>query len=87
MVSAPCGKTCDDCPLFGTSCEGCIKEMSFSFAYHCREYDRPASEGAKKCTGIPCKVVDGAHCLCPLIIQKSLKPGIKLTSGPQTPIN
>lgn len=86
MNAAPCGKVCEDCPMFGTTCEGCTKEMSFSFAYHCRAFDRSKSGEAPECTGLPCKVVDGKACLCPLVVQKSLKPSVKLGSSPETPV-
>ncbi len=86
MNSAPCGKICEDCPLFGKSCDGCEREMSYSFSYHCQEYDRPLSDEMQKCTGTVCRLMDGKACLCPLIVQKSLKPNMKTNLGPETPV-
>jgi len=85
-LTAPCGRVCADCPIFGTSCEGCEREMSFSYSYHCRNYDRKPSGEAQECTGMPCKVVDGKVCHCPLIVQKSLKSLISNGPGPNTPV-
>jgi hypothetical protein len=86
MNRAPCGKDCSDCPLFGTGCEGCTKEMSMSFAYHCSAYHEAGEARVVECTGLPCKAVDGKACLCPLVVQKSLRPGIHSGSGPETPV-
>jgi hypothetical protein len=86
MKKAPCGKDCADCPLYGTSCEGCAKEMSYSYAYRCRAYQVSDDDRQVECTGTPCKTVEGKVCLCPLVVQKSLKSGIHLGSGPETPI-
>ena len=86
MISAPCGKVCEECPMFGGSCEGCAKEMSFSFAYHCQAYDRAGSEKGQQCTGQPCKAMDGKACLCPLVVEKSMRSGIKFGQGPDTPV-
>jgi len=86
MKHAPCGKECSDCPLFGTSCDGCAKEMSMSYAYRCSAYHEAGEAGKLECTGVPCKTVDGKVCLCPLVVQKSIKSGIHLGSGPETPV-
>ncbi len=85
-MTAPCGKVCAECPIFGTSCEGCEREMSFSFAYHCRAYDRSLLGEGQACTGMPCKVVDGKACLCPLVVQKSLKSMVNSGSGSNSPV-
>jgi hypothetical protein len=85
-MSAPCGKVCVDCPMFGTSCEGCEKEMSFSFAYHCKVYDQSLSGEQHECTGMPCKTVEGKACLCPLVLLKSQRPIAMSGLGPNSPV-
>jgi len=85
-MSAPCGKVCVDCPMYGTSCEGCEKEMSYSFAYHCKAYDRSLSGETQECTGLPCKAVDGKDCLCPLVVQKSQKSIATSGLGSNSPV-
>lgn len=85
-MNAPCGKVCADCPIFGTSCDGCEREMSFSFAYRCRAYDRSLPQEAMQCTGTPCKVVNGESCLCPLVVQKSLRPISSGATGSNSPV-
>jgi hypothetical protein len=87
MKSAPCGRICSKCPLFGASCEGCQTEMSFSFAYHCREYTKVASEKPSGRNVPSCGVVEGTTAICPLVAQKSLKSSIKLTASQESPIN
>jgi hypothetical protein len=86
MNSAPCGKVCSDCPLYGTSCEGCTREMSLSYAYHCEAYHEAGEERPVECAGAPCQTVEGRACLCPLVVQKSIRAGIHLGCGPDTPV-
>jgi len=86
MDKAPCGKDCSGCPLFRTSCEGCVIEMSLSFAYRCKAYYRSSEKGSGERTGIPCPAADAKGFICPLLVQKSMRPEIHLGSGPETPI-
>jgi hypothetical protein len=86
MSSVPCGKGCEKCPLFGRTCEGCKKEMSFSYSYRCRTFERGGPENNKECTGQPCKTVDGRYCLCPLVVEKSLRSIFRAGKGPDTPV-
>jgi hypothetical protein len=71
--------------MFGSSCEGCEREMSFSFAYRCKDYERCESSREEGSVA-PCKETEGEAILCPFLVGKSMKSGIKLGHGPDTPV-
>jgi hypothetical protein len=60
--------------------------MSFSYAIHCPDFDRSEQAGSEGGEAKPFKVVDGKAILCPLLVEKSLKSGIRLGQGPDTPV-
>lgn len=73
MVGA-CGNNCSDCFHYGASCDGCLNEMTLSYAYMCEVYQCVLQKRVKRCTECSefksCAKNSESRMLCPLLIEK-----------------